>query len=143
VFAQVVQETVVGRSVWESRVLLERPDEEGSAFVDEVLQDRCSRSLEHVFTLLSLALPREPLRIVFRALHTGDTSLRGTALEYLDSVLSKEVRVVLIPLLEPEGRQPPPPRSREEVFEELLRSHSSIELNLAALRKKAQAGTAG
>ncbi len=40
VFAQVVQETVVGRSVWESRVLLERPDEEVSAFVDEVLQER-------------------------------------------------------------------------------------------------------
>ena len=140
VFAQVVQEAVVGRRVWESRVLLERPEHEESALVDEVLQDRCNRSLEHVFTLLSLALPSEPLRIVFRALHTADASLRGTALEYMESVLPREVCAVLMPLLEPEGPRPVSRRSRDEVLEELRRSHSSIEMNLAALRQRAQTG---
>ncbi len=96
-----------------------------------------------MFTLLALALPREPLRIAFRALHTGDASLRGTALEYMESVLPVEVRAVLMPLLEPEGRRPSPPRSRDEVLEDLRRSHSSIEMNLAALRQKAHAGRAG
>jgi len=51
--------------------------------------------LEHVFTLLSLVLDREPLRRAQRALFDGDERLRGTGLEYLHSVLPKPVREVL------------------------------------------------
>ncbi len=48
-----------------------------------------SQSLAHVFTLLSLVLPREPLQIAFRSLHADDRQLRGTALEYLEGVFSR------------------------------------------------------
>jgi hypothetical protein len=37
-------------------------------------------------------LPAEPLRVAFRGLHSDDQRLRGTALEYLESVLPRDVR---------------------------------------------------
>jgi hypothetical protein len=60
---------------------------------------RVDRGIEHVFTILSLLLEREPLRMAFRALHAGDDRLRGTALEYLDNVLPTEVRDALWPYI--------------------------------------------
>jgi ATP:ADP antiporter, AAA family len=50
------------------------------------------RGLAHVFTLLALVVEREPLQIAHRALLGGDTSLRGTALEYLENVLPEDIR---------------------------------------------------
>jgi hypothetical protein len=78
----------VDRSIWESQRLLDRSEEAtDSPFVDQFLRDRANRSLEHVFTLLSLILPKQPLIVAFRGLHTTDELLRGTALEYLEAVL--------------------------------------------------------
>ena len=57
------------------------------------------QSLAHVFMLLSLVLPREPLRIAFRGLQTSDRRLRGTALEYLEGVLPPPIRQRLWPFL--------------------------------------------
>ncbi|MCC7415608.1 MAG: hypothetical protein IT176_00595 [Acidobacteria bacterium] len=62
------------------------------------------RWLAHVFTLLSLVLPREPLQIAFRGLQSRDRRLRGTALEYLDGVLPPAVRRRLRPALVEAGR---------------------------------------
>ena len=45
-------------------------------------------ALEHVFNLLALALEREPARIAARAFETDDPYVRGTALEYLETVVS-------------------------------------------------------
>ena len=57
------------------------------------------QSLAHVFTLLSLVLPRDPLQIAFRSLHSEDKQLRGTALEYLEGVLPAPIRERLWPFL--------------------------------------------
>jgi hypothetical protein len=61
---------------------------------------RASAGLEHVFTVLGLVLPAEPLRIALHAVQTDDPELRGTALEYLESILPADVRAQLWPLLE-------------------------------------------
>lgn len=53
------------------------------------------RHLAHVFTLLSLTLEPEPLRIAWAAIRGKDRALRGTALEYLDTVLPSEIFVPL------------------------------------------------
>ena len=90
--------------------------------------------------MLSLSLPRQPLRVAFRALHTEDQGLRGTALEYLESVLPEAVRRSLWPFLEDDRPRERPARPREEILADLMRSNASIELNLAALRRKAQSG---
>lgn len=60
---------------------------------------RDDERLAHVFTLLSLAMPREPLRMAYRGLRSEDRRLRGTALEYLDGVLPAPIRQRLWPLL--------------------------------------------
>jgi hypothetical protein len=79
---------------------------------DPVLQ-RAGTGLEHVFTLLGLALPAEPLRIALHAVQTDDPELRGTALEYLESILPPDVRAQLWPLLEGEPGLPAIPATSE------------------------------
>ncbi len=138
VFAIVAKEAKVDKRVWESHRLLDQPQEgEDSLFVDEVLRKRTTRSMEHVFTMLSLVLPRDLVKIAFRGLHTDDAKLHGTALEWLENVLPIEIRDNLRPFIE-ESAKPPPhaDRSREEVLKDLLQMNQSIELNLEELRKK-------
>ena len=130
VFNTIARELELDRLVWESHRLLDGGE------ADE-LEGRASRGLQYVFTLLSLILPREPVRIAFRALHTGDALLRGTALEYLDSVLPRPIQQRLSPFLDDQRPVRHPGRSREEILAELLRSHESIELRLAELRTTA------
>jgi hypothetical protein len=99
---QVVQaELAVGRPVWESRRLLDGFVSESP--LDEYVRDRAGQSLAHVFTLLSLVLPRQPLNIAFRSLTSGDRQLQGTALEYLENVLPAGVKQALWPYLMPSG----------------------------------------
>jgi ATP:ADP antiporter, AAA family len=84
-------------------------DDSRSSLVDGLVRDRVDRSLEHVFTILCLHLEREPLRLAFRALHHEDTNYRGTALEYLDTVLPVQIRELIWPLL---GDATPLPSAR-------------------------------
>jgi ATP:ADP antiporter, AAA family len=85
----VLQELAVSREVWESRSIIDRGEHETS-----------NVSAEHVFRLLSLVLPRDPLKVAYRGLHSGDAYLKGMALEYLDGVLPAEVRETIWPVLE-------------------------------------------
>ena len=137
-FRVVQREVTVGKPVWESRRLLDRLDDpEHRTFVDEFVEDRASQSLTHVFTLLALVLPTEPLRIAFRGLHTDDQRLRGTALEYLEGVLPPAIREGLWPFLEDRRATKGAVRPREEILADLLRSNQSIMLNIEELKRRA------
>jgi hypothetical protein len=120
VIAEEATLTAIRREVEERQRLVENAspafefDDEpnGSAqspLVEGLLRDRVDRSLEHVFTLLSLHLEREPLRMAFRALHQEDARHRGTALEYLNTVLPVAIKELLWPLL---GGSAPLPSAR-------------------------------
>jgi hypothetical protein len=126
--------------VWEGRHLLDRLDDgESPTFVDEFVRNRANQSLAHVFTVLSLVLPAEPLQIALRGLHADDEHLRGTALEYLESILPVSIRDPLWPFLEdhrPAGRTIKP---REDILADLLRSNHSIMLNIEELRRRTEA----
>ena len=140
VLAAVKREAELGRTVWESQRLLDQLDEPvADAFVDGLLRDRSGRSLEHVFTLLSLVLEHEPLKIAFRGLLSGDRIQRGIALEYLDAVLPPSVHAVLWAHLEPE-RAPRPAhvaaRDRGQVLADLLASSASIGIPAPELRRQ-------
>jgi AAA family ATP:ADP antiporter len=136
VFAAAEREVTVDRRVWESRKLLDSmPDPELSSFEDEYLKKRATRSLEHVFTILSLTLPREALMIAYRGLHTEDRFLRGTALEYLELVLPDTLRRKLWPFLEEDSsRKNPEQKTSDEILRALMESNQSIEINLRELR---------
>jgi hypothetical protein len=134
----VLKEVTVGRPVWEGRRMLD--GHASGSPLDAFVRDRAGESLAHVFTLLSLVLPREPMQLAFRGLQTDDGHLRGTALEYLDTVLPAAIRQRLWPFLE----QTPPAtaRNREEAIAALLRSNQSIMLNLEELRRRSAAPAA-
>ena len=96
--------------------------EEASALVDNMLaRDRVDRTLEHVFTVLGLHLEREPMRMAYRALRHPDVRHRGTALEYLQTILPKDLRDAVWPLV---GALAPLPASRSarEILADLLRA---------------------
>lgn len=136
VYAAVLRETSVDRSLWQEQRLIDEPAHNESLQIDDVLRARANRSMEHVFTLLSLVLPGAPLQIAFKGLLTSDAVLRGTSLEYLESVLPKEIWSRLSVLLDEPATRPATTRPQEEVLDELLRSNQSIELNLEELRKR-------
>jgi ATP:ADP antiporter, AAA family len=138
ILSVVLREMGVERGVWEGRQLIDLADEDTSPMEVEVLRERVSRSLEHLFTLLSLVLPRETLRLAFHALHTEDSYLRGTALEYLETVLPESVWSRLLPLLEHGGESVPRNRGSAEALHDLLASRESISLALARVRAQEQ-----
>jgi hypothetical protein len=137
VFDVVQREMAVERGIWETRQLIDLPDDDTSPMEAEVLRGRASRSLEHLFTLLSLVLPPETVRLAFHGLHTDDRHLRGTALEYLETVLPEAVWQKLLPFLdEGEFRTTRPGRTSGQAMQELLASQESIVLALAEIRRR-------
>ena len=71
----VLREVAAERPVWESRRLLEGAFNESR--LDEFVRDRAGHSLSHVFTLLSLILPSQPLQIAFRACKAQTAAFEG------------------------------------------------------------------
>lgn len=143
VFAAVRRELEVSEQAWRDLRIIDAVDERGAdvagddaADVAALLHDRSNRGLEHVFTLLELVLPAETVRLAFRALHTDDRALRGTALEYLEQVLPTDIRLKLWPLIADGGRAPAPARPHAEVVAELVRSQAAV---LGSLRELARA----
>jgi hypothetical protein len=94
------------------------------------------RGLGHVFTLLSLALEREPMRIAGRAVRSEDATLRGTALEYLHNVLPDPVREALWPHLRLSGTAAWVGRSPQQLREELIRAGGTLTLSRGTLRSR-------
>jgi ATP:ADP antiporter, AAA family len=95
-------------------------DEDANSALDLIAKDRVTRSVETIFSLLSLIVDRDGLRLCFRALHQDDEHQRGTALEYLQTVLPPELRDQLLPLLSEAGPIPSA-RSPTELLTELGR----------------------
>jgi ATP:ADP antiporter, AAA family len=135
VFAAAERELRVARPLWNSRRSLEkRTEADINAFLDEILRERADQSLEHVFSLFATVLPREPIKIAFRALHTNDRTLRGLAAEYLDSVLPQTIRERLWVMVE-SGVPPKQPNqvSGQAALDTLLRSNESLRLLIKKL----------
>jgi hypothetical protein len=106
------EELQVGIDVWEQRRLLDRPSDPDEDS-DDQLEKPGDASLEYLFVLLGLVLPRQPVLMAFRALQTDDRHLRGTALEYLQTVLPSHAWKSLEDLIGDRtiGVRPPKPRT--------------------------------
>jgi hypothetical protein len=96
--------------------------------------------LDHVFTLLSLTLQREPLQIALQAVRGTDRRLRGTALEYLENVLPEALREALWPSLGERAAAVRTARPRQDVMDELLHSSAAVPLSREALRARLPLG---
>ncbi len=80
------EELQVSRDIWEQRRLV-APLPPNGQNGGEDFEKPGDASLEYLFVLLGLVLPRQPVSVAFRALQTDDRHLRGTALEYLQTAL--------------------------------------------------------
>ena len=99
-------------------------------------------ALEHVFNLLALALEREPVRIAARAFETDDPYVRGTALEYLETVLTPALFGALQPRLAAPGTPAPRRRATAEVRADLLRAGATMtKVSLEDVRRELAAAT--
>jgi HEAT repeat protein len=94
-----------------------------------------SKSVELVFRILSLALEPEPLNLAQRAFRGTDPHLRGTALEYLETVLPADIVEALRPLVGPRSSPTARTRTVKELESELLASSVAVSIDVAALRR--------
>ena len=92
VYAAVQREVEVDPIEWEKRNLNIDHTLSVDSPPDASPPPRVNRSLEHVFTVLSLVHNREALHLSLHAVCSDDQNLRGTALEYLENVLPEGIR---------------------------------------------------
>ena len=83
-----------------------------------------------MFTLLGLLLPGDAVRIAFRALHTDDARLKGTAFEYLESATPPDTRQLLLPLLEAGSEGRLRSANAERALRDLLATKARVNTNL-------------
>jgi ATP/ADP translocase len=134
VFAAVVRELETGSAGW---TLEAEPasDEDTMAEEGERPQSPAERGLAHVFTLLSMAVEREPMQTAYWALRGEDAALRGTALEYLENVLPESVTRALWPQLGLHAPTLRPTRPSQQIVQDLLRSSDTSGFGRDALRR--------
>ena len=131
IYAATRKEMETARRLSEMPRVIDRYDDHGEPIPGDTSWKSTDVRLEHIFRLLSLNLPREPLQISFQALHTNDTYLRGTALEYLESVLPAGIRESLLEFLEGSFQPSANPRTVDHLTNELMRSRHQIELKVS------------
>jgi hypothetical protein len=94
---------------------------------------------DHVFNLLALALDREPVRIAARSFSTDDAHVRGTALEYLETVLSPRLYGALQPLLAAGGAPRSRRRDAADARAELMKAGATMTVSREELRRQLEA----
>ena len=82
---------------------------------------------------MALIYPREPLTVAFRALHTEDRHLHGTALEYLESILPDKTRRMLWDIIR--KAQAGGTREAQQVMDDLLKASPTVVLRLKDLER--------
>jgi len=125
ILSAVDRELSVSPQVWHGHQLIDRVEREEGDDRPTVEESRARRNLEHVFTLLSTVLPREPLQVAFHGIQSDDPRLRALAAEYLDGVLPPGIRTRLWTLVDPEVPHAP-------------REHVTMEQTLQELRESAK-----
>jgi hypothetical protein len=141
VWATVNRELSLQKSVWQSHRLLDSRDiGDADWFFDEQLQDRADRNLEHIFTLLGLLLPAEAVRTAFRALHTDDRYLKGTAFEYLETATPPDTRRPLLQVLEADAEYRAVAPDSNDALARLLQSQAQIDLSLRSVPRVVDPG---
>ncbi len=94
------------------------------------IEDRLKRILERVFRLLGLRYPAKEIYAVYRAVSRDNSEDYTAALEFLDNILERDLKRILIPLLDaPEHRMDRgrelfgvEPMTVEQAIRELIRS---------------------
>jgi hypothetical protein len=127
----VMGEIESSRTLWRHGLQLRQAEPQKPNDPAAVVHLRARSGLRHVFTLLALILPAEPLRVAAASLESGDDYLRGIALEYLECVLPERVRDGLWPYLEAE--RPKAVRSKDEIMAEISRISPTLRRRISEM----------
>ena len=92
------------RSYYEALVLWQafEPDARGDgvALIQRALKERLDQNLEVIFRLLGLQYPQNDIYSAYNALRGTRADRRASALEFLDNLLHKNLKTIILPLLE-------------------------------------------
>jgi hypothetical protein len=99
--------------------------------------DTSREGREFVFNLLALAFEREPMQIAARGFDSPDPWVRGTSLEYLETVLPPALLTALRPSLAAPALVAPP-REPAAVRADLYKAGTTMTLSLDELRRNIQ-----
>ncbi len=133
IFTLVAREAAVPRDEWERELAAD----EGDALATiRPAQHRPAARLEYVFMLLSTILEAEPLELCLKAVVSGDLTLRGTALEYLENVLPARVYASLSKHLLSGAAPNKEKRKPAQIVQELHQSMSNLKFDLDLFRKE-------
>jgi hypothetical protein len=128
--AAVERELSAGMLFGEGQRLIELESEAfGVGGLDDFLKERSHAGLQHVFSLLALEYPEEPLLMALRAFRMEDRHLRATALEYLETILPAKTRQLLWQVV---GEQPPAAGQRQpqEILDDLMKASATVMIRL-------------
>ena len=120
------RELSVPAQVWHGYQLIDRLEREDDSGTVPIVAERGQRNLEHVFTLFSAVLPREPLQVAYHGIQSDDAGLRSLAIEYLDGVLPSSVRTKLWALLDAKPDIQRAPIGPEKALEQLRQTQAQI-----------------
>jgi hypothetical protein len=116
------RELEVDDRIWEQQGRRRAGAADDSVLLEGAMGGWPDRSIEHAFTVLSLAYGMDMMGSALRALHAGDENLQGTALEYLQATLPEAVFKALWRRVPGAMRGDRPRRPAHEVAGELLRT---------------------
>jgi hypothetical protein len=119
------REFALDRAEW-SQGLPERTHADDPVLLDRVEAAHVNRRVEHVFTLLSLALGPPLMAATLRSLYGSDGHLRGTALEYLQTSLPDSLRAALWDQVPGAKNAPTPKRPSQQMAAELLQTSQEL-----------------
>jgi ATP:ADP antiporter, AAA family len=80
--------------------LEDRKEHTTARLLIETLQERLGGTLERVFRLLGLRYPPKEMRAAYLAVNRKKSDEHTAALEFLDNVLEREMKRVILPLLD-------------------------------------------
>ena len=92
------------QSYYEALILFQpffRPeDRNGGLLLGKALRERLDQNLEIIFRLLGLQYPQKDIRFAYAAIKGQRTDRRKAAIEFLDNVLQKNLKSIILPLVE-------------------------------------------
>jgi hypothetical protein len=82
-----------------------KSDGAGSCLLGKALRERLEVQLEMIFRLLGLKYPQKDIYFAYAALKGARPQMRSSAIEFLDNILSKNLKSIILPLLEEESTE--------------------------------------
>jgi len=124
IFKLAHQELKVEPRQWRNRRLPER-EMRRAPLLRGLKRPPSDPSLLHLFSLFCLIYPEDAMRLSFQAFATRDDRLRGTAMEYLESLFPADLAAAMLSLLDMKGMTISE-KGQGQALEDLMKSQELI-----------------